>query len=121
MIGHFYGGAHLFGLELPWIVWTGVVWSAAVSLAAVTCALGPLHAFAPGLNNFGAVVLPGDGKRGFFRRLRPLLARRVDLAFLFQNRSPALARWHLPLRTLQLLVLMLAATAAAYAALFDPR
>lgn len=120
LLAHLYGGAHLFGVEVPWLLWIGVVWAGAVALAAVPCALGPLHVFAPGVNNFGAVVLPGDGKRAFFRRLRPILTRRVDVAFLFQNRPPWLDRWHLPIRTAHLLALLVGAAAAGFAALFDP-
>ncbi len=115
-----YGAAAPFGAAVPWPAWALALWSVVGVAAALTCALGPLHAFAPGLNNFGAVVLPGDGKRGALRRFRPFLTRRVELAFLFENRSPSLVRWTLPLRTLQQLLLLGLAATLAFAIAFDP-
>jgi len=96
-----YGAPLPFGFEVPWAAWALGLWAVVFLLAGVTCCLGPLHAFVPGLNNFGAVVLAGDAKRLFFRRIRPFLTRRVELAFLFENRGPRLVRRTLTLRALQ--------------------
>lgn len=115
-----YGAAAPFGVTVPWPAWALALWLLVGLAAAITCALGPLHAFVPGLNNFGAVVLPGDGKRGALRRFRPFLTRRVELAFLFENRGPSLTRWALPLRTLQQLLLLGLAATLAFAVAFDP-
>lgn len=101
-----YGAAVPFGVEVPWPVWALTVWACLAAVSAVALTLGPVHPFTPGLNNFGTVVLPGDGGRGwFFRRVRPMTARRVELAFLFENRGPRLVRLTLPLRWLQQVVL----------------
>ena len=100
-----YGDPVVFGRALPWVGWALGLWVALGGLSLVTLCLGPLHRFLPGTNNFGAVVLPGDAKRLFFRRLRPLLTRRVELAFLFENRGPRLINWTLPLRAVQVLSL----------------
>lgn len=115
-----YGAPHPFGLELPWAVWALGLWAFVGGLALLTLALGPLHGFPPGLNNFGGVVLPGDGTRTFFRRVRPFVARRVELAFLFENRGPRLVRLTLPLRWLQQVALALLAAALSLSVAFDP-
>lgn len=115
-----YGAPHPFGLELPWAVWALGLWAFVGALALLTLMLGPLHGFPPGLNNFGGVVLPGDGTRAFFRRVRPFVARRVELAFLFENRGPRLVRLTLPLRWLQQVALGLLAAALALSVAFDP-
>ena len=113
-----YGVASLAGVELPWAAWALAMWALASALAAIACALGPLHTFSPGLNNFGAVVLPGDRARTILRRVRPFLVRRVELAFLFENRGPRLVRWTLGLRAVQqLLFLVLLALLLPTAAL----
>jgi hypothetical protein len=95
-----YGDAHVLGLDVPWVAWALLTWGVLGAAMAVACVVGPPHAFLPGANNFGAVVLPGDSKRAFFRRLRPFVTRRVELAFLFENRGPRLVRWTLPLHAL---------------------
>lgn len=120
VLGPLYGAARPFGVEVPWPLWAAGLWSLIGSCVAVTCTLGPLHAYVPGMNNFGAVVLAGDSKRAFFRRLRPFLSRRVELAFLFENRGPRLVRWTLPLRSLQQFVLLSLLAFLLFSAVFDP-
>ncbi|MBX3472373.1 MAG: hypothetical protein KF878_36440, partial [Planctomycetes bacterium] len=115
-----YGDPRPFGLELPWPLWALGVWAALGLLAAVTLVVGPLQGRPPGLNTFGLVVLPGDARRAFFRRVRPLLVRRVELAFLFENRGPRLTRLILPLRWLQQVGLALLFAALTLSAVFDP-
>lgn len=105
LVDRLYGAPTPFGVELPWPAWALGVWAFLSAIAVGALMLGPLHPFPPGLNNFGTVVLPGDGARAFFRRMRPLAARRVELAFLFENRGPRLVRLTLPLRWLQQLAL----------------
>ena len=115
-----FGTARPLGLELPWIAWALLAWALVGGLAVLACGIGPLHAFQPGLNNFGAVVLPGDRARTILRRVRPFLQRKVELAFLFENRGPRLVRWTLAVRGLgQLIVLALLAVTIPAAAL-DP-
>jgi hypothetical protein len=97
-----YGSPTLMGVTLPWLPFTLGLWGLIFASMVLTCTLGPLHTFVPGLNNFGALVFHGDKKRFRFRKVRPLLSRRTELAFLFDNRPPALGRWALPLRGLQL-------------------
>jgi len=97
---------NLFGLQMHWLTWTLIVWALLLLLCGLTCALGPLHAFVPGLNNFGSLVLPGDAKRFRLRKFRPFVTRRTELAFLFDNRPVALNRWVLPLRAFQILALL---------------
>jgi hypothetical protein len=112
--------ARPFGLDLPWPVWAAFLWGCIALVAILTCAVGPLHTSAPGLNNFGALVLPGDRKRAFFRRLRPFLTRRVELSFLFENRGPRMVRWTLPLRALQQYTLLSLVAVMLMATVFDP-
>jgi hypothetical protein len=119
-IERLYGAPHPFGVELPWAVWALGLWAFVGGLCLLTLMLGPLHGFPPGLNNFGGVVLPGDGARAFFRRMRPFVARRVELAFLFENRGPRLVRLTLPLRWLQQVALGLLATTLILSVTFDP-
>ncbi|HBP22395.1 MAG TPA: hypothetical protein DEA08_32025 [Planctomycetes bacterium] len=102
MLAKVYGDPNLLGLHVPWLLWVVLSWAALAGCAALCCALGPLHTFVPCLNNFGALVFPGDKKRFRFRKVRPFLTRRTELAFLFDNRSPRIGRWALPLRALQL-------------------
>lgn len=106
LLAKVYGDPNLLGLHVPWLLWVLGSWSALAACAGLCCALGPLHTFVPCLNNFGALVFPGDKKRFRFRKVRPFLARRTELAFLFDNRSPRLGRWALPLRALQLSFLL---------------
>lgn len=120
MIGPLYGAARPFGAVLPWPTYTLAMWAALGGVALLTCALGPLHSFVPGLNNFGAVVIPGDAGRLRVRRLRPFLSRRVELAFLFENAGPRLLRWALPLRTLQQVSLLALVAFVLQALAFDP-
>ena len=119
IVAPIYGAAQPYGFTLPWPVWAMLVWGTVASMLSVTCLLGPLHAFVPGMNNFGAVVLPGDHRRVFFSRLRPFLTRRVELAFLFENRGPRLVRWTLPLRSLQQFLFLSLLTSLLFAAVFD--
>ncbi|MCO5171250.1 MAG: hypothetical protein M9894_33530 [Planctomycetes bacterium] len=114
-----YGDPRPFGLELPWPVWALGVWAALGLLATLTVVSGPLQGRPPGLNTFGLVVLPGDAGRAFFRRVRPLLLRRVELAFLFENRGPRLVRLTLPSRWLQQVALALLVAALLLGAVFD--
>ncbi len=114
-----YGPATPFGLEVPWPVWALGLWALLAGAAAIDCLLGPLHAFVPGLNNFGLVVLPQDQKKTRLSRFRPLLTRRIELAFLFENRGPRLVRATLPLRTLQQLALLSLFATLAFAVAFD--
>ncbi|MGE0712437.1 MAG: ABC transporter permease [Planctomycetota bacterium] len=102
LLEQLYGAPVILGVTLPWLPWTLGLWAAIGACMALTCALGPLHTFVPGLNNFGALVFTGDKGRFRFRKLRPFLTRRTELAFLFDNRPPRLGRWVLPLRALQL-------------------
>ncbi|MBL4847787.1 MAG: hypothetical protein JKY65_19915 [Planctomycetes bacterium] len=106
LLKELYGVVQLFGFSLPWLGWTLAVWALLLVLCLLTCALGPLHAFVPGLNNFGTLVLPGDAKRFRLRKFRPFVARRTELAFLFDNRPVILNRWVLPLRAVQILALL---------------
>lgn len=115
-----YGQASLAGVDLPWGAWALGMWAIAIALAAIACALGPLHSFSPGLNNFGAVVLPGDRSRTILRRVRPFLIRRVELAFLFENRGPRLVRWTLGLRAVQQLLFLFLLVLLLPAASFHP-
>jgi hypothetical protein len=87
-----YGAPRPFGFEVPYIPWALATSAAFAVLGALPCFFGPLYAFLPGFNNFGAVVLPGDKTRAAFRRIRPVLQRRTELAFFFENRGPRLAR-----------------------------
>lgn len=114
------GRAHPLGLDLPWLPWALFVWLVVGVIAVLGCAIGPLHVFQPGLNNFGSVVLPGDRSRRILRRVRPLLQRRVELAFLFENRGPRLVRWTLALRGLQILLLLALLAVILPAAALDP-
>jgi hypothetical protein len=91
-----YGPPCPFGFEVPLLPYAALLSAIVIGLALISCVFGPLHAFAPGFNNFGTVVLPGDRKRVAIRRIRPVLARRAELAFFFENRGPtldALAPW----------------------------
>lgn len=101
-----YATVSLLGLEIGWLPWTLAVWALLFLLCGLTCALGPLHAFVPGLNNFGSLVLPGDRNLFRLRKFRPFVTRRTELAFLFDNRSVGLGRWALPIRALQLFALL---------------
>lgn len=116
-----YFDAHILGLDIPWPVWALTVWSTIAVAVTLTCLVGPLHTFAPGLNNFGAVVLPGDGRRAFFRRMRPFVTRRVELAFLFENRGPALSRLSLPLRAAVQVLFLGLLVACILPLAFDPK
>ncbi|HZU99436.1 MAG TPA: hypothetical protein VFF73_22195 [Planctomycetota bacterium] len=85
-----YGAAQPFGISIPYLPYAlGVTFTLGL-LALLPCVFGPAYAFVPGFNNFGAVVLPGDRSRAAFRRIRPVLQRRTELAFFFENRGPAL-------------------------------
>lgn len=70
-----------------------VLWSIVVAICAVIFTIGPGHVFSPGLDNFGAVVLRGDRKRGILGRLRGGITRRVEMAFFYENAPPWTARW----------------------------
>ncbi len=115
-----YGDARLLGATLPGPAWSVLRWALVGAAAAITCLVGPLHAFVPGLNGFGAVVLQGDARRAFFRRMRPFVTRRVDLAFLFENRGPRLVRLTLPLRAAAQLLVVAVAAAGAVGFVFHP-
>jgi hypothetical protein len=85
-----YGNPMPFGIEVPYLPYVIALSLAFVALSAVPCGFGPLHAFVPGFNNFGAVVISGDRTRTGLRRFRPILSRRAELAFFFENRGPLL-------------------------------
>lgn len=86
----------IFGVGVSVSVWPWIIWSGIIAFCFWLIACGPNHRFVPGLNNFGAVVLPGDNRRRIFRNLRPALTRRVEIAFLYENRAPFFARWEVP-------------------------
>lgn len=86
-----YGAPRPFGIEVPYLPYAVGLTLLFSFLAALPCLFGPLYAFLPGFNNFGTVVLPGDRSRAAFRRVRPMLQRRAELAFFFENRGPRLA------------------------------
>jgi hypothetical protein len=85
-----YGPPQPLGIAIPYFPYALGVTATLALLALLPCAFGPAYAFVPGFNNFGAVVLPGDRGRAAFRRLRPVLQRRAELAFFFENRGPTL-------------------------------
>lgn len=90
----------LLGLSVPQAWARPFVWIVAglFSWAAIT--MGPRHFFSVGLNNFDSVVLAGDNTRAMLFRMRPLLTRRVQLAFFYESRPAWLARYDLPIRAL---------------------
>jgi hypothetical protein len=94
----------LFFTVIPLPVYPFLLWLLLLAPAVTLILLGPSHRFTPGLNNFGQVVLPGDRKRKFFRRPRPFLNRRVELAFFYENRPRRLAGWDFLLRKSVLLL-----------------
>jgi len=86
--------------SVPAEVFAPVSWVLLAAPFLLPVLLGPSHRFLPGLNNFGNVVLPGDRKRRFFRKVRISLTRRVELAFFYENRPPWLSGLDYPLRSL---------------------
>jgi hypothetical protein len=88
----------LFTARIPEPTYTLILWAVVMAPSIAWLLLGPSHRFLPGLNNFGNVVLPGDRRRKFLRRLRFALVRKVEVAFFYENRPRWLAAWEFPLR-----------------------
>lgn len=99
----------VFGIPIPGPVFAAATWTFLALFALGSLALGPSHEFEPGLNNFGNAVLPGDRKRSRLRTLRLGLNRRIEMAFLYENRPRVWRSWDWALRTLGIL-----AAAAAF-------
>ncbi|MBI4584839.1 MAG: hypothetical protein HY717_12560 [Planctomycetes bacterium] len=87
-----------FTTAFPLKLYPYFLWGLVILLSAVFLLIGPAHRFQPGLNNFGAALLPGDRRRRFSRMLRSGLGRRVELAFFYENRPRWCAAWEFPLR-----------------------
>ena len=89
----------LFSLYVPLVLFRPLLWLALIFPSGVLILLGPAQRLRPGLDIFGAAVLPGDVKRRF-RRGRGGLIRRVEMAFYYENRPRWCAGWDFPLRAL---------------------
>ncbi len=104
---YFYRTIHqppvIFNIEIPEAAMYGAIWGFMALGALVYITLGPAHLFSPGLNNFGSVVMPGDRKRSRLRTLRLNLNRRVEMAFLYENRSRFWDAWDWTLRSFMIL------------------
>lgn len=114
-----FGPPRLAGVELPAFGYAVALSLAVGALAASACFVGRPHAFLPGLDSFGAVVLEGDRRRAAILRFRPVLVRRAELAFFFENQGPRHARlapWARLARALGVLALV---TALPLLALWD--
>ncbi len=98
----------------PYLLW-GIVSAPFVGLVL----LGPAHRFLPGLNNFGNIVLAGDGKRRFFRKARFTQTRRVEIAFFYENRPRWLDGFDYPLRRVLLIGWIIFLWAAILGLCFD--
>lgn len=96
----FYNQVHLFGLNIPVLLFKLCTWGFFIGLFTTMLSIGPRHFFAIGLNNFESVTLAGDSKRAMFFRLRPLLSRRVQLATFYENKATWLTQNDLLLRFL---------------------
>ena len=83
----------VFHTTIPIEWFSLLLWSLVIAGSLALIVLGPLHQFRPGLNTFGSVVLPGDRKRHRWRRMHWILSRRVELAFLYENRPRWVGRW----------------------------
>src|SRR5205823_3653769 len=70
------GDPRLFESRVPLALWETLLSLAVGAVAASCCIVGRAHAFTPGFNNFGAVVIPGDRRRAAILRFRPVLVRR---------------------------------------------
>ncbi|MBI4603076.1 MAG: hypothetical protein HY721_14050 [Planctomycetes bacterium] len=92
------GDPVLFLTPIPQSLYPFLLWALLMAPPVVWILLGPSHRFLPGLNNFGAVVLPGDRRRRFFRKIRFALVRKVEIAFFYENRPRWLDGWDFPLR-----------------------
>lgn len=79
-----------------WVWFVG--WPLVLGACVLFMWIGPGHAFRPGLNNFGAVVLEGDRRRGLLAKLRGEMTRRVELGFFYENAAPWVGRWGPALR-----------------------
>jgi hypothetical protein len=115
-----YGAPRPFGLEVPYLPYAASLSLLVAALAAASCVFGPLHGMVPGLNNFGAVVLPGDRRRPAFLRKRPALQRRAEVAFFFENRGPLLTRLAPWVRLLQIAILLALPALLIIAGLVNP-
>ncbi|MDF1666934.1 MAG: hypothetical protein P1V97_34610, partial [Planctomycetota bacterium] len=102
----FFGDPQLFGLAIPDALFRIGTWIFLGAIAVGYVLIGPRHFFSKGLNNFDGVVLPGDSRRAMMFRARPLLTRRLQLAFFYENRSPFLAKHDLPFRALLRFLMM---------------
>ncbi len=94
-----YEGPYFFMLQVPLSIYPYLAWSVIFLAALAALAIGPAHQFGPGLNTFGTVTFEGDRRRRFLRAMRGVLSRRVELAFLYENRPVWLGRLELPIRT----------------------
>ena len=95
-----YDDPQLFGIDIPVWIYTPGLWGLLCAGFLFLMVFGPDHVFRPGLNVFGTVVLPGDARRRIARRTRAALARRVEMAFYYENRPRWCASWDVPLRAL---------------------
>lgn len=89
-----------FSTEVSKDLYPFLLWPLLVTAWIIILALGPLHRFTPGMDNFGNVVLGGDRRAKLFRRLRARLTRRTEMAFFYENRPRWLERWDFVLRSL---------------------
>lgn len=104
----FFGDPQLFSLGIPDELYRIAIWLFHGAIAVAYVLIGPRHFFSKGLNNFDGVVLPGDSRRAMIFRTRPLLTRRLQLSFFYENRSPWLIKHDLPIRALLRFLLMAA-------------
>jgi hypothetical protein len=70
-----------------------ILWTVLCAIGALLFTIGPGHRFSAGFDNFGAVVLKGDRKRGFLGRLRGGITRKVEMAFFYENAPRWTRRW----------------------------
>ncbi len=96
----FQGSPRFFFGSIPLSIFPFGLWTLLTTACVLYIIAGPVHQFDAGLNNFGTVVLPGDRKRRVLARLRFILTRRVDMAFLYENRPAWCLRWDGVLRFL---------------------
>ena len=90
---------YFFRVAIPLNVYPFILWGLVVGICLLIVTLGSSHHFTNGFNAFGTVVLKGDRKKRFSRRLRGALTRKVELAFFYENRPRWCDRWEFPLRS----------------------
>ncbi len=98
IVGGWFAEPVLFFQAIPQRVYRFLLWAIIAAPCVVFILLGPSHRFLPGVNNFGNVVLAGDRRRRFFRKVRFALTRKVELAFFYENRPRWLDGIDYPLR-----------------------